>query len=33
MEGLHGQVQHHRAVLADRVQHHRAARSPRPPRA
>jgi hypothetical protein len=22
VEGLHGQVQHHRGVLADRVQHH-----------
>jgi hypothetical protein len=23
VEGLHRQVQHHRAVLADRVEHHR----------
>ncbi len=23
IEGLHGQVQHHRAVLADRIKHHR----------
>jgi hypothetical protein len=26
MEGLHGQVQHHRAVFADRIQHHRVLR-------
>ena len=33
IEGLHRQVQHHGAVLADRIQHHRAVRTRRRPRA